>query len=119
VSQSLDPGNLKTDLWKHLPSWQGWLINRGLKEPIYGAYTELYAGISTDITQENNGAFGENFRSFSTLAHLLIQILVVPWGQIGSQREDIEQSIKSKAEGGTGVAEEFWDWTEEQVKLYL
>lgn len=30
-----------------------------LHEPIYGAYTELYAGLSTDIGRENNGLFGK------------------------------------------------------------
>lgn len=29
-----------------------------LKEPIFGAYTELYAGLSSDISLANNGAFG-------------------------------------------------------------
>jgi hypothetical protein len=28
-------------------------------EPINGAYTELFAGLSNDITEENNGGWGK------------------------------------------------------------
>jgi len=34
-------------------------------------------------------------------------------------RSDLVEASKSKAEGGTGIAEQFWDWNEEQVKSYL
>jgi hypothetical protein len=34
----------------------------GLKGPIFGAYTELYGGLSEDIKMENNGTFGRSFR---------------------------------------------------------
>jgi retinol dehydrogenase 12 len=57
--QSLDPGNLKTDLYKNVSRIQMLVINLVLKPPIYGAYTELYAGLSTDISLENSGAWGE------------------------------------------------------------
>ena len=30
-----------------------------LADPIYGAYTELYAGFSDDITMKNNGAMSQ------------------------------------------------------------
>ena len=45
--------------------------------------------------------------------------IVVPWGRFAPLRKDLEESGKSEAEGGTGVASKFWDWTEEQVKPYL
>ncbi|EKD18224.1 uncharacterized protein L3040_007605 [Drepanopeziza brunnea f. sp. 'multigermtubi'] len=101
ISVSLDPGLLKTDLYKHLPWWQGGAINMLLSDPIFGAYTELFAGLSTDISMKNNGSFVE------------------PWGKLVSARKDIEQGSKPKEEGGTGVAQDFWDWTEEQVAQYL
>lgn len=69
-------------------------------EPIYGAYTELYAGFSPDITLEKNGAW------------------IRPWGRVGTLRQDILDG-RSKGEGGTGNAEAFWNWSEEQVKPYL
>jgi hypothetical protein len=30
-----------------------------LYPPIYGAYTELYAGLSAEITEEKNASFGK------------------------------------------------------------
>lgn len=101
VSVTLDPGNLKTDLYAHVPWWQKIVINLVLKQPIYGAYTELYAGLSPDVTIEKTGSWIE------------------PWGHIKTlNRKDIEDACKRKSEGGTGIAEEFWSWTEEQVRPY-
>ena len=34
-------------------------------------------------------------------------------------RKDVYDASKSKAEGGTGLAETFWQWSEDQVKPYL
>lgn len=45
--------------------------------------------------------------------------LVAPWGRFApSLREDLVASLKTKAEGGKGVAAKFWEWSEEQVKNY-
>lgn len=77
-------------------SCQGLLLH----EPIYGSYTELYAGISSDITPEQNGAY------------------IIPWGRVGPVRPDIELSLKSKEHGGNGKAARFWDWCAEQCKPF-
>ncbi len=34
-------------------------------------------------------------------------------------RGDLIEASKAKTEGGTGIAREFWDWNEEQVKSFL
>jgi len=99
--QSLNPGNLKTPLQRHVPGWQMALMNSILHTPIHGAYTELFAGLSPDVTQDHNGAW------------------IIPWGRIAPLRKDIEAAGKSEKEGGTGVAAKFWEWSEEQVKSYL
>jgi len=101
VSVALDPGNLKTDLYRNMPKWQAPIANLVLKDPIYGAYTELYGGLSSDITISNTGAWIE------------------PWGQIKTPRADIEKAGKTKEEGGSGVGEEFWGWCEKEVAAYL
>ena len=102
ISVALDPGNLKTDLYQHLPKFQLAIASAlVLKEPIFGAYTELYGGLSSDITPANNGSW------------------VVPWGKIGELRKDVKEGTKSAAEGGSGVAEIFWDWSERQVVSFL
>jgi hypothetical protein len=76
------------------------VINMLVYPPINGAYTELFAGLSPDVTLEKSGAWME------------------PWGRFEAQRADLENGSKSKAEGGTGIAEKFWKWSEEQVKPY-
>lgn len=49
----------------------------------------------------------------------LFSLQVIPWGRFApSLRQDIVASLKTEAEGGTGVAAKFWDWTEEQVAPY-
>lgn len=34
-------------------------------------------------------------------------------------RPDLEAAAKSEAEGGSGGARRFWEWTEAQLKQYL
>lgn len=70
-------------------------------DAVYGAYTELGGGFSPEITLENNGAW------------------IIPWGRVGKLRQDILDGGRSEEEGGTGNAEAFWNWSEEQVRPYL
>ncbi|OQV01305.1 hypothetical protein CLAIMM_06686 [Cladophialophora immunda] len=100
LSVSLDPGNLKTPLYQHAPKWQMPFINLVLKDPIYGAYTELFAGFSPQVQMKDGGRF------------------IQPFGKVGHTRKDIELSRKPKSEGGNGIAEEFYDWTEKQVQAF-
>ncbi|RMD44295.1 hypothetical protein DV735_g799, partial [Chaetothyriales sp. CBS 134920] len=100
ISVSLDPGNLKTGLYQTIPKWQMPVINLFLKDAIYGAYTELFAGLSPHVQLEHNGRFIE------------------PWGRIASTRWDIEESRKAESEGGNGIAAQFYDWNEQQVAPY-
>lgn len=45
---------------------------------------------------------------------------VLPWGRLHHKlRKDLVLGQKTEAEGGTGTAEKFWNWSEEQVKPYL
>lgn len=101
ISVSLNPGNLKSNLQRHTPKWQLFILSFILHETIYGSYTELFAGLSPDVTASRNGAW------------------IAPWGRFApSLREDLVASLKTEAEGGTGVAAKFWEWSEEQVKNY-
>lgn len=34
-------------------------------------------------------------------------------------RKDLLKASKSESEGGTGIAEKFWEWNEQQVKPYI
>ena len=43
---------------------------------------------------------------------------VCPWGSIGRLRTDIESACRSRDEGGTNIAYDFWEWTSNQVEQY-
>ena len=68
---------------------------------IFGAYTELYAGWSDDIKIETNGAY------------------IVPWGQVGSLRSDIDKGLRTEEAGGSGTAKKFWEWCEKETKAFM
>lgn len=60
VSISLNPGNLDSDLWRGYPGWvQAAIRFMVLHPPINGAYTELFAGLSNEVTLEQSGGWGE------------------------------------------------------------
>ena len=65
-----------------------------------GAYTELYSGLSPELTVKDNGAY------------------IAPWGKVGSVKADRREGCKSVEEGGTGAAERFWEWSEKEVEKY-
>ena len=45
--------------------------------------------------------------------------LVVPWGRFAPLRDGLVAAGKTEKEGGTGIADKFAEWTEEQIKSYL
>ncbi|CZR69375.1 related to Oxidoreductase, short-chain dehydrogenase [Phialocephala subalpina] len=102
VSIPLNPGNLDSDLTRTMAAvprfFAKYLL---LNPPIYGANTELFAGLSSQIALEKTSAW------------------VVPWGRFIEIRADLLAATKSKTEGGSGVGQKFWEWTEDQVKSFL
>ncbi|KAI8631156.1 hypothetical protein F5Y19DRAFT_473555 [Xylariaceae sp. FL1651] len=102
LSISLNPGNLDSELWRNQPyvvaKFLKWFV---LYAPINGAYTELFAGLSPEVTMEKSGGW------------------VVPFGRFMRPRKDLGEATKTEAEGGSGIARKFWEWNEEQVRSYL
>ena len=94
-------------------------MNLLLHDPIYGAYSELFAGLSTDVTTQNNGSFGKASCMYLMKATDNLMLIVEPWGKLVLARKDIELGSKTKEEGGTGMAQQFWNWSEDQVAQYL
>ncbi|KAE8334390.1 hypothetical protein BDV24DRAFT_170238 [Aspergillus arachidicola] len=92
INLSLNPGNLITDLQRTLPGWQKYLWKKIAYEPKFGAYTELYAGLSTDISPANNGGW------------------VAPFGRLMQCRQDLLDPELGKR---------FWEWSENQISPYL
>ncbi|KAI1106943.1 short-chain dehydrogenase [Jackrogersella minutella] len=103
VSISLNPGNLKTELDRYCNPIEMLYRKATVYPAINGAYTELFAGLSNEVTLQRSGDW------------------VVPWGRFSDIpiRGDLRQGSKPQSEGGTGIAEKFWSWTEEQVKPYV
>lgn len=101
VSMTQNPGNLKTNIMRDVPLWITLLLYPLLWDAHYGAYTELYAGLSPDITVEDNGGY------------------IVPWGRKHPNlRKDLLDAMKSERNGGVGLAEKFWEWCEKETAQF-
>lgn len=101
VSVSWNPGNLRSELQRHLPKIQAVIVDRLLLyDAKFGAYTELYSACSEAITSAQNGAY------------------IAPWGRILHVRNDIEAGTKTGTEGGSGMAEKLWKWCERESAQY-
>jgi NAD(P)-dependent dehydrogenase (short-subunit alcohol dehydrogenase family) len=101
LSVVMNPGNLKTNLTRHIPYLK--LLAYPLLYPAQkGAYTELYAGLSQDLSMKDQGAY------------------IIPWGRIHpAPRADLVNALKPTDEDGTGQARQFWEWCEAQIESYL
>ncbi|KAG5297429.1 short-chain dehydrogenase [Histoplasma ohiense] len=101
ISVALNPGYLASDLFRHR-----WLLLQLLMRPmqfppVFGAYTELFAGLSPDVTDKEPGNW------------------IIPWGRVAPVRKDLVEAIKPETDGGNGTARKFWEWTENQIQPYL
>ncbi|KAK7442478.1 short-chain alcohol dehydrogenase [Stygiomarasmius scandens] len=89
-SNSLNPGNLKTDLQRTTPGafmlFFGWLFSPAP----YGALTPLYAGVSPE-TSTWNGKY------------------LIPWAREGKMRAEAADSK---------LGQELWDWLEKATMQY-
>ncbi|KAI1344137.1 hypothetical protein F5Y15DRAFT_410988 [Xylariaceae sp. FL0016] len=101
VSVSLNPGNLKSDLGRHLNMIEAFLFRLTTYPPINGACTELFAGLSDEVKLESSGGW------------------IIPWGRISNIRKDLLEGSKPESEGGSGIAQKFWEWSEAQTSPYL
>ncbi|KAK4615778.1 Short-chain dehydrogenase/reductase [Fulvia fulva] len=104
LSVSLNPGNLDSDLGRHVPKAINWVFKKCLLHPpVKGAYTELYAGLSGDIK----------------MASLEGGKWIIPWGRFGTIRKDLVKASMAESEGGSGVAGKFWEWSEQRVAEFV
>jgi retinol dehydrogenase-12 len=70
------------------------------KRPKYGAYSELFAVLTPEVTLERNGDF------------------IIPWGRFGVLPCDIASAMKPESEGGVGLSEKFWEWCERETASF-
>ncbi|EWZ30471.1 hypothetical protein FOZG_15952 [Fusarium oxysporum Fo47] len=98
ISVPLNPGNLDSELWRTQGKFLTWILRKTVfYPPRYGGYVNIFAGFSPEVTLENSGRF------------------ISPWGRLWHALPAMVKGSKTEAEGGTGHAKRFWEWTEEQV----
>ncbi|KAF2165360.1 hypothetical protein M409DRAFT_67218 [Zasmidium cellare ATCC 36951] len=101
LSVSQNPGNLKTQLTRHMPSIVPLLVGPLLYQPKYGAYTELWCGVSGELGTGDGGAY------------------VLPWGRVHPKPPGrMLEALRGEGEGGTGVAASFVEWCEGETRDY-
>lgn len=101
LSITQNPGNLKTNLFRHTSKWYQWAISPLLYSAKMGAYTELWAGLSSEVAMEIGGGY------------------VVPFGRMhSSARKDLLDALRSVEDLGTGQAGQFRAWCEKQTVEY-
>jgi retinol dehydrogenase 12 len=68
-------------------------------DAVFGAYTELYAGLSSDLSlaKGDQGAW------------------IIPWGRKDNMRPDMLEEAKK---GEKGLGGKLWDWCESITKEY-
>lgn len=122
VSVAVNPGNLKSELFRDEGLVMTILIGLLGYPPVNGACTHLYAGLSPDITTENTASWGECGHYSAGLSQfpgfLLTVWTVVPFGRIFPIRKDLVDATKSVKDGGNGTAQKFWEWAEGHVRPY-
>lgn len=101
VSICVNPGNLKTAVWDAAP----WIIRKVMRitmhPPVYGAYTNLWAGVSDHVSLADGGRY------------------IVPWGAWHpNPRDDLLKALESEKEGGSGEAVRVWEWLEKETKTW-
>jgi len=67
----------------------------------YGAYTELFAGLSPDVTLEKNGAF------------------LLPWGRFGDVPDHIEAGMKPRENGEMSLIQKFIRYCASQTSAFM
>ncbi|PTB39322.1 uncharacterized protein TrAFT101_007882 [Trichoderma asperellum] len=97
---TVNPGNLKTPLQRDVSPLEYYSMLPVLHDPIYGAYSELFAGLSPDVKPEHSGQY------------------VMPWGRFGPTRPDIDKSLSPQNGEDTSNAGKFFEYCENQTKSF-
>lgn len=130
ISIPLNPDSIDSDFWRTMGPLVACMLRKTLLyPPKYGAYTNVFAGFSPEVTREKSGQFGKHGcfiphitipSPYVTMSRLTTSTssLVGPWGQFRNVSKEMLEGSKSRSRGGNGTAEEFWAWSEAQIQLY-
>ncbi|KAK9466508.1 hypothetical protein V1512DRAFT_263765 [Lipomyces arxii] len=95
LSLALNPGHLKSNLFRSMPAWRQTLSSVFSFDPRLGALTELFVGFSPTISSANNGGY------------------FVPWGRFGVPRGSITEGLEKKDTG-----KRLWNMLELETQMY-
>jgi NAD(P)-dependent dehydrogenase (short-subunit alcohol dehydrogenase family) len=98
-----NPGTYVTNAWRTTPAYVYYPFRPIMRDPIFGAYTHLWMGLSSEITMDD--AVQGRYAMCNGRWH-------------PGQREDLVLATRSVEEGGTGQAKEFMDWVEEKIRAH-
>lgn len=100
LSVPVNPGNLRSNLFSN----QGFFFKLQVAlmhyPAIKGAYTELFAGFSPEVTPDKAG-------------------YVFPFGRFHPICKELELAASPVTQGGFNITREFWDWSEKQVEKFV
>ncbi|KAG9234760.1 putative short-chain dehydrogenase [Amylocarpus encephaloides] len=99
LSVCIHPGLMRTELQRHWPLPLRLIMSIMFKGPEYGAYSEIYAAFSPDITQNHNGGY------------------LTAWGRIGEMPTQIMNGLKRDSQGNRKV-DTFFDYCDRQITAY-
>lgn len=94
ASAAVNPGQLRTDAWRHVSGPVMWLMRPTMYDAHMGVLSMLYAGFAPEVAARGDGCY------------------VMPWGRIMRRcaREDIEEALRG------GAAERFWEWCDSKAR---
>ena len=70
------------------------------KDAKYGAYTELFAGLSPEVTSART----QNF--------------IMPWGRFTEIPDSLEAGMKPVAKGGNGMLQRFVEYCDKETRAF-
>jgi len=101
VHVAFNPGNLRTELQRHWTGVGAFITDKMVVyTPVLGAYTELWAALSHEVTPDKSGAY------------------IYPWGRFGSLPAGIENSMKEESGAGNKIGSKFVEWCGKQIEAF-
>ncbi|KAK9471040.1 uncharacterized protein V1510DRAFT_421478 [Dipodascopsis tothii] len=94
LSLSLNPGHLKTKLFREMSSWRQTLADTFSFTPRLGAMTLIFAGFSPRISEKDNGAY------------------FVPWGRFGTPSAKVQKGLAA------GSSRRLWELLQSETEMY-
>lgn len=95
ISNAWNPGNLNSELQRHMSGIESVIVNKICYPVEFGAYTELYAGWGEEVARPEHAA-----------------AFIMPWGRMGTVRKDVQNATEN------GGDEKLWDWCEKVSAQY-